>query len=741
MALPSVVAGPILRRAAEDQVSVWIATTFDPSPGVQLTILDASVPNRYAGLPSTTVRKTIRTGEHLYISLVTSYPIADPPRRAAFPRDVLLAYELWFTFEHPPGAIETVELGQLPGAHGILAYDGEIKPTFYLQHETKLVLLHGSCRKPDGLGNDALPAADTLIGQNVRTLASRPCLLCLTGDQIYANNVHPETLHQIHRWTKDLFGYDESVPADTGMVSLRDLADVRRASKRPKIAKAAGLNPDRWPLFGLGEMLVMYFLSWHVALWDGFGLSAAYGPGSRDLLRRALEISRFLTGLPAVTRAFANAPVYMIFDDHEVTDDWNLYKQWTERVRKSDLGRRTVTNALVAYWLCQGWGNDPSRFDAAFEKQVQEYCELPRTSAGSVAAARSRSYDDFFWDFHDWGYITPTTPPMFVLDTRTQRELHPRGRAPALLSPDAWRAFIKESEVKGSAGFGSKTARIKMRRGDPLLIVVPTPVLGMLFTEASDKFSFLKDGPEAPDFEHWRFNQRAHHEFLKGLIHRFAPKYCVFLSGDVHAAFSAEASYILAAGAIPADISGGPPAHELQGATRFYQFTSSPLKNENHDLAAQVDAAESRLAAEVLLVFRGIDMWDSWDLVGYDRTWRHRVAAKLANDKIFENRVYDRLYVYFMDGQHPDDPFVTMSLLVAKKLQDLNMGRPLWRETGKYFRYINKSRDDAPFYPRNNIGRVTISAAEIAHDLYSVRKVRQLMPPVQRYPYKSSLPR
>ena len=228
MTLPPIVAGPILRRAAEDQVSVWIATTFDPSPGLQLTILDASVEHRYAGLPSTSVLKTIRAGEHLYISLVTAHPDAAPPRRAAFPKDALLAYELWFTLEHPPGVAEKVELAKLPGASGDLAYDGALTPTFYLQRETKLVLLHGSCRKPDGRGNDALPAADTLIGQNVRKLASRPCLICLTGDQIYANNVHPETLHQIHRRTKDLFGYDESVPTDTGMVLLRDLADFTR---------------------------------------------------------------------------------------------------------------------------------------------------------------------------------------------------------------------------------------------------------------------------------------------------------------------------------------------------------------------------------------------------------------------------------------------------------------------------------------------------------------------------------
>jgi len=120
------------------------------------------------------------------------------------------------------------------------------------------------------------------------------------------------------------------------------------------------------------------------------------------------NIKRFIESLPAVTRPMANAAIYMIFDDHEVTDDWNLYKQWTEKVLASDSGRRMVTNALTAYWLCQAWGNDPSRFDAAFAKQIQDYCDLQRTSKGKVSAADSADFDKFIWGFHDWSFYTPT---------------------------------------------------------------------------------------------------------------------------------------------------------------------------------------------------------------------------------------------------------------------------------------------------------------------------------------------
>jgi phosphodiesterase/alkaline phosphatase D-like protein len=67
--------------------------------------------------------------------------------------------------------------------------------------------------------------------------------------------------------------------------------------------------------------------------------------------------------LPKVRRALANVPVYMMLDDHEVTDDWNLNPMWKDRVYTNPLGKTVLRNGILAYGLFQGWGNDPEYFE------------------------------------------------------------------------------------------------------------------------------------------------------------------------------------------------------------------------------------------------------------------------------------------------------------------------------------------------------------------------------------------
>ena len=76
------------------------------------------------------------------------------------------------------------------------------------------------------------------------------------------------------------------------------------------------------------------------------------------------ELTTFRDGLTKVRRVLANVATYMIFDDHEVTDDWNLSQLWRDRVFTSDLGRTILRNGLLGYFLCQGWGNTPELFEA-----------------------------------------------------------------------------------------------------------------------------------------------------------------------------------------------------------------------------------------------------------------------------------------------------------------------------------------------------------------------------------------
>src|SRR5262249_25033178 len=110
----------------------------------------------------------------------------------------------------------------------------------------------------------------------------------------------------------------------------------------------------------------------------------------RSLRSQLRVLSEFRRGLPKVQRALANVPTYMIFDDHDVTDDWYLNQIWRDRVLTNSLGVTTIRNALLSYALFQAWGNDPSKFEKS-EPHHSVLAEaekiFPENTAGPVAAS------------------------------------------------------------------------------------------------------------------------------------------------------------------------------------------------------------------------------------------------------------------------------------------------------------------------------------------------------------------
>lgn len=76
-----------------------------------------------------------------------------------------------------------------------------------------------------------------------------------------------------------------------------------------------------------------------------------------------LNRMHFAQGLPKVRCALANISTYMMFDDHEVTDDWHLTREWVHRSYSLPMGRRVMQNALSAFAVFQAWGNTPERFE------------------------------------------------------------------------------------------------------------------------------------------------------------------------------------------------------------------------------------------------------------------------------------------------------------------------------------------------------------------------------------------
>lgn len=67
--------------------------------------------------------------------------------------------------------------------------------------------------------------------------------------------------------------------------------------------------------------------------------------------------------LHKVRRALANISTYMIFDDHEVTDDWNLNPAWRRRVFTSPLGKSIIRNGMLTYAIFQDWGNRAAHYN------------------------------------------------------------------------------------------------------------------------------------------------------------------------------------------------------------------------------------------------------------------------------------------------------------------------------------------------------------------------------------------
>jgi hypothetical protein len=245
------------------------------------------------------------------------------------------------------------------------------------------------------------------------------------------------------------------------------------------------------------------------------------------------EIAEFGESLPRVRRALANIPTYMIFDDHEVTDDWNLHRTWHREVSESEAGRRVVANALAAYWGFQGWGNYPEGHSSRLIDAISDHL-CSKMASGSAAARFERR----LWGKQGWGYAVPTDPPVMVLDTRTQREFD-SNRGPARLMDRYGLGWLRMA-----------WSDLRERRGDapedrvPLIVVSATPVYGFELVDFLQKagIAFGKK-PSALDFESWIANRDGFGALMRTISNDLRPSWCLFLSGDVHYAFTTRATF------------------------------------------------------------------------------------------------------------------------------------------------------------------------------------------------------
>ncbi|HEY5988299.1 MAG TPA: hypothetical protein VIV12_18265 [Streptosporangiaceae bacterium] len=645
-----VIAGPILRRADRDRVCVWICTLGPVRPAL-LVYRDGD--NDVVGSGTAA---SIKLGERLYAHLLTATPRAD-----RFPAGELLAYDI--ELDTDGTVLRLADLG-LPGGAGRLGYAGFRLPSFFLQGQAgPLHVLHGSCRKLDAKGQDAFRCADELMAASATNLARRPSALFLTGDQIYGDDVSPGLSAYLNRLGSYLTGGQEQIPGLPPPGTPANGGRERWIRDRACFTTPHAANH----LMTFGEYAAAYLMAFSDTTWpadttefakaDG---QAAAAPGRWSRQRPADELAEARAALPAVRRVLANVPTYMIFDDHDVTDDWNLTRRWREQVYASPVGRRIVANALAAYWAFQGWGNDPGQFGQEFTDTLRAHL----TRDGEAAAAR---FERLLWEFDRWSFSCPTRPVTVCLDTRTQR---------AYDSPECGARLI------GSAGL-DRIARLVQSSGhdakQPLLLVSPTPICGLELHERRQKFLLDKVGPYQIDFEGWHANLQGLVDLMEFLTRRLRLTAAVVLSGDVHYGMTVDVRFAV----------GDATIH-------LAQLVSSGLKH-------------SGTFTRRLLNLLGRLNRRRHERVG----WAHPPTVQHAPS--LGRRLM--LRPVSTDEWAPGSPvFLAPSLASQLGISQ----RPDYRETRSYIRPAGPS--PSALIGQNNIGSVTVDGHKITHTLLTRRQ-------------------
>src|SRR5258705_9474625 len=60
---------------------------------------------------------------------------------------------------------------------------------------------------------------------------------------------------------------------------------------------------------------------------------------------------------PTARWLLSTLPSSMIFDDHDVRDDWNTSHAWRLEMQKTDWWEERITGAPTSYWIYQHLGN------------------------------------------------------------------------------------------------------------------------------------------------------------------------------------------------------------------------------------------------------------------------------------------------------------------------------------------------------------------------------------------------
>jgi hypothetical protein len=265
---------------------------------------------------------------------------------------------------------------------------------------------------------------------------------------------------------------------------------------------------------------------------------------------------------PTLRWLFSTVPTAMIFDDHDVHDDWNTSEEWVEQMRARPWWQQRITGALATYWIYQHIGN---LAPAELERDPLLRQVMAADDAGPLLRAFAADAEceggGSLWSFsRDLGGTR-----LVVLDGREGRVLS--GGHREMLDDNEWKWV--EEQAKGNF--------------DHLLLASTLPVLlpptvnylegwneavcagawGKAAARLSERVR------QALDLEHWAAFQGSYHRLIAlirdvGAGRRGSPPASItLLGGDIHQAYLAEVEFR--------------PSAKVQ--SKVYQAVCSPFRN------------------------------------------------------------------------------------------------------------------------------------------------------------------
>jgi hypothetical protein len=269
---------------------------------------------------------------------------------------------------------------------------------------------------------------------------------------------------------------------------------------------------------------------------------------------------------PLIRWLFSTVSVSMQWDDHDMSDDWNISAGWVEEMERKSWWHRRAVAGIMSYWVYQHLGNlapealDQNDLYGRLRGNVHATSEL-REYAANIHSTGHGSR----WSFcRDVG-----NSRVLFIDSRAGRVVEPGNRS--MVDEDEW-AWISD-HARGDF--------------DHLIIATTVPYLlspGFHHLEAwSERVcDGAWGGPAAKlgerlrralDFDHWASFDRSF-QLLRGLLEEVgsgqrgeAPASIVLLSGDVHHAYLAEIGF----------------KPEVGMRSHAYQAVCSPYRNPLDD--------------------------------------------------------------------------------------------------------------------------------------------------------------